>query len=435
MMLLLSAILILVLIMLGMSIPYCFLAGSLFFAFAGGGGLNSFASTGYYALDAYSMVAMPLFMLAGSLIERSGIAETLVDLGEGMLKKVKGGMGATIPLVSCFFGALSGSGLATVTTLSTMLGPRLEEKGWDKRYVAAFIAASGPLGYMIPPNINAIIYAKVSQASVAALFLATIIPALIWCAAYFVINRVVYTKWYTPVPEGQASTSSKLVKATTTSRALKNAIPAFIMPLIILGGIYGGIFTATEAGAVACLYGLIVGLFIYKVLKIKDIWKVFLDTGYTIGTLLMIFPMTMIFTRIMVTNNVPAMITNFIMGISDNKYIIILIINVILFIAGFFLDANVLLLVFVPLLLPTATAIGVSQIQLAVIIFVAIGIGSVTPPMSMCLFVAARLCKVSVNDIVRPLIPFILFGALPVMLLVSYVPFVSEWLPSLIMMR
>ena len=410
-----AAIIILLLIFAGMGLPYCFLCGSLFFAFCTGKGINAFASSGYYALDSYALVALPLFIMAGTLIERSNIATKLVDLGERCLRRFKGGMGATIPLVSCFFGALSGSGLATATTISTMLAPRLEERGWDRRYMAAFIAASSPLGFMIPPNMNAIIYAKVSSASVGALFLATIIPAVIWCGLYFLINRIVYPKWYHPELATQEAKEHEAIEAVkSTATILKSAIPAFLMPVIMLGGIYGGVFTATEAGAVGCLYAMIVGLFIYKAFKLKDVKKVFIDTGYTLGSLLMIFPMTMIFTRIMVTNNVPAMITAFLTGISSNRYVI-------------------LLLVFVPLLLPTASAIGVSQIQLAVVTFVAIGIGACTPPMSMCLFIACRLTNVRIADAIRPLWPFLVFGALPVLLLVTFVPGVSEWLPSVLL--
>lgn len=429
-----AAIIILLLIFAGMGLPYCFLCGSLFFALCTGKGINAFASSGYYALESYALVALPLFIMAGTLIERSNIATKLMDLGERCLRRFKGGMGATIPLVSCFFGALSGSGLATATTISTMLAPRLEERGWDRRYMAAFIAASSPLGFMIPPNMNAIIYAKVSSASVGALFLATIIPAIIWCGLYFLINRIVYRKWYHPelaTPEAKEHEAIEAAKSTAT--ILKSAIPAFLMPVIMLGGIYGGVFTATEAGAVGCLYAMIVGLFIYKAFKLKDVKKVFIDTGYTLGSLLMIFPMTMIFTRIMVTNNVPAMITAFLTGISSNRYIILLLIILVLIIAGFFLDSNILLLVFVPLLLPTASAIGVSQIQLAVITFVAIGIGACTPPMSMCLFIACRLTDVRIADVIRPLWPFLVFGALPVLLLVTFVPGVSEWLPSVLL--
>ena len=431
---------ILALIFLGMSVPFCFLSGSLLFAFIEGGSVGKFVSSAYYALDSFSTLAIPLFMIAGTLIEHSGIARTLIDLAEVMLKKVKGGMGATIPVVACFFGALSGSGTATVTTLSSMMTPRLKELGWDKRYIAAFIAAAGPLGYMIPPNMNAIIYTTVSTASVAALFLATVIPGLMWAGLYLVINRLVYTKWYHPVVETGAPVyivnedgSRSIQKSKTTAQIVWAAVPAFLMPVIIMGGIYGGIFTPTEAGGIGCLYALIVGMFVYKKIRLRDAFKSFLGTGTALGSILIIFPMTLIFSRILVVNGVPELVTQFISSISTNRYVILLIIDIILFIAGFFLDAGILLLVFTPLLLPTAMMVGISQVQLGVIMFVAVGVGTITPPMAMNLFITGKICDVSVKDMMSPLWPLLLFGALPVLILVTFVPELSIWLPKLVM--
>ncbi|MDN5311628.1 MAG: C4-dicarboxylate transporter, DctM subunit [Thermoanaerobacteraceae bacterium] len=441
-----STVLILILIFLGMSVPFCFLAGSLLYVFMTGMSTGTFVSTAFYALNSTSTLAIPLFMLAGTLIEQSGIARTLIDLAEIMLRKIKGGMGATIPLVSCFFGALSGSGTATCTTLATMMSPRLQELGWDKRYLAAFIAASGPLGYMIPPNMNAIIYTMVSNASVAALFLATIIPGIIWAGLYMLVNRLVYTKWYTPVivddtfMQKGSKTSAEIAAVVETKKQpvpkifaiLQAAIPAFLMPVIIMGGIYGGIFTPTEAGAVSCLYALIIGFWVFKKLNLKNGFQCFVRTGSSLGTLLIMFPMTLIFTRLLVTNGVPEMITNLITSISTNKIIILLIIDIVLFIAGFFLDAGVLLLVFPPLLIPTAAMIGVTEVQLGVIMFVAVGVGTITPPMAMNLFITGKICDVSVKDMIRPLVPFLAVGVL-ILLLVTYVPEASLFLPRLIM--
>ena len=204
------------------------------------------------------------------------------------------------------------------------------------------------------------------------------------------------------------------------------------MPVIILGGIYSGVFTATEAGAVSCLYGLFIGVIIYKAIDRKSFFAVFKDSAYSIATLMMIFPFTFIFSRVMVTNGIPEIITEFINSFSSNPIVITLIIIVILIVAGCFLDANILLLVFTPLLLPTAASIGISTVQFAVIVFMAVGIGAATPPMAMVLFVSARLCGVEVKDTVKPLLPFLLFGALPTMLLVSFVPGLSCWLPGLL---
>ena len=434
----LSVILVLVCIFIGMGIPFSFLAGSVFWATLDGSSMGSFVSTSYYSLDAYSLLALPLFMAAGILLERSGIARQLVDLAELLLRRFKGGMGATIPVVSAFFGALSGSGLACVTAVSNMLGPRLEKKGWDRNYLAALACAAAPLGYMIPPNMNAIVFTKVSDASVGALFLATLLPGILWTILYVIINRLIYKKYYDPsraVPDEDGTDVSEDIKNTWAYkwRVIRSAIPAFFMPVIILGGIYGGIFTATEAGGIACVYALVVGVFIYKGIKTrKQAFDIFYETGYSIGTILMIFPMTLIFSRLLVMNGVPEMVTNFMMGISVNRYVILLLLDILLVLAGFFLDCNVLLLVLTPLLLPTETAIGLSQIHLATIIFVAIGLGGMTPPMATQLYIAVRICNSDLLKTCKALIPLFLFAALPVLLLVTYVPFLSEWLPSLL---
>lgn len=436
---------ILVLILLGMSVPWCFLCGSLVYVLTTGASTGSFVSTAFYSLESTSTLAIPLFMVAGTLLERSGIARMLIDLAEKMMRKFEGGMGATIPVVACFFGALSGSGTATVTTLSSMMAPRLREMGWDKRYLAAFIAACGPLGYMIPPNMNAILYSNVSSASVSGLFLATVIPGIIWAGLYLLINRLTYYRWYDSSKVGRLDTATDAIipmsederaalnKSESWSKVLKNAIPAFLMPIIIMGGIYSGIFTATEAGGIGCLYAVLVGVLVYRTLNGKSIFKAFVGTGSSLGSFLIMFPMTLIFSRIMVTNGVPDMITKLITGMSDNRLIILFILDVVLVLAGCFLDAGVLLLVLTPLLLPTATAIGLTQIQLGVIMFVAVGVGTITPPMAMNIFITGKACNVSVRDMMVPLWPFLVFGALPILLLVTYVPELSLWMPRLVM--
>ena len=200
------------------------------------------------------------------------------------------------------------------------------------------------------------------------------------------------------------------------------------------GGIYGGVFTATEAGAVGCLYGVIVGVCIYRTVKTRDLFDIFATAAYQMGSLQIIFPFTMIFTRIMVTNGVPDMVTSFVTGVSDSKIVIILILVAVLFVAGFFLDGNILLLVLTPLLLPTATSVGMSVIQFAVLVFVALGVGSITPPMAMSLFLCARLGDVPVEKMVKPMIPYIVFAAVPILLLVAFVPAISEFLqiPSML---
>ena len=431
---LLTAIVILFLIFCGVGVPICVLGGSLFFAFVSGASVGNYASAAYYGIGAaQAFLAIPLFIGAGIFIEKSGIARVLVDLADKMLYRIKGGMAATIPVVACFFGALCGSGVATASVLSGMMTPDLVRKGYDKRYVAAFVAASSPFGFMIPPNMNAIVYASITNANVGALFLSTIFPGLIWAGLYLIINRIVYKKWYTPpARKGEKELSSEGIANKNTFKVVRAAIPAFLMPVIVLGGIYSGVFTATEAGAVGCLYAAVVGISWYRRIKMCEIGSILKAIAISTATLMIIVPMTTIFSRVLVLDKVPELITSLILGISENPIVIILIIDLIVFIAGFFLDTNILLLVFVPLLQPAAAAVGISLTQLAVIIFVALGVGSITPPMAMALFACSKTTGVTVIEMVRPLWPFIVFGGIPTLVLVSFIPALSEFLPSVV---
>ena len=254
----LSMLLILLLIFTGVAIPLSFLSGSFFLAIFAGARMGSFATNAYYMLDSIAMLAIPLFVVGGQLVERSGIANVLIDLGDRLLHKVKGGMAATIPVVSCFFGAMCGSALATANTLASAMAPDLVRKGWNKRYIAALIAVSSPMGFMIPPNVNAIVFSTaVSGASVGELFMSTIIPAIIWTGLYLVINRVIYARYYTPVSDRTESAPEP--PDVTAEQPLPPEIPgsyhigtqkqfwlqlivAVGLAVVVLGGIYGGGF-------------------------------------------------------------------------------------------------------------------------------------------------------------------------------------------------
>lgn len=444
----LSMLLILLLIFTGVAIPLSFLGGSFFLAIFAGARIGSFATNAYYMLDSIAMLAIPLFVVGGQLVERSGIANVLIDLGDRLLHKVKGGMAATIPVVSCFFGAMCGSALATANTLASAMAPDLVRKGWDKRYIAALIAASSPMGFMIPPNVNAIVFSTaVSGASVGELFMSTIVPAIIWTGLYLIINRVIYVHYYNPVsagtsigreqPENLADRQIQPEDLTdyridSQGQFWLQLAVAVGLAVVVLGGIYGGIFTATEAGAIMCLYATLSGLLVYKNIKFSQLFGIFAKGAKDVSVLVILFPMTMIFSRILTLNHVPDMFAELVLSLTDNKVLIILLIDLLLFILGFFIDGNVIILTVVPMLAPVTSAVGISTIQLAVIVFVAIGIGAITPPMATCLLSCSRICDVSVKDMMKPLMPFLLLGALPVLLLVSFVPALSEWLPALL---
>jgi C4-dicarboxylate transporter DctM subunit len=438
-----------------MPVYLSFLTATLFFVIISGGRFTWVAGTAVGSLSSYAMLAIPLFMLAGNLMEIGGIAAKLVDFCSALLSRVKGGMGAVIPVASMLFGTLSGSGTATCAVLSGLLVPRMERLGWDRRYTAALLAASGPLGYMIPPNMNAIMYAVVGNASVAALFLATVVPGLLWGLGYIVLNFFMYKQWWhEPTEEELRKLDERQAEQSMTSATISSdkfevyqltgnylgdlgrtfvaAIPAFIMPLIVLGGIYSGIFTATEAGGIGALYAILVGYFIYKGFDMKGLYNTFKVTSRTMGSILIILPMATLFSRVLLVNGVPQALADA-MATIGSAVAIKLLIDLIFFISGFFLNPSILIFVLTPLLMPTAMSVGINEIQLGVILFVGIGIGTVTPPMAMDLFVTSKCSGVPIPDMIKPLMPMLILVCLPILMLVTFVPELSLWLPRLVM--
>ena len=427
---------IILLILLGCNINASFLSVSIAVTLIIGGKLTGFLNTAFTAANSYSLLAVPLFSLGGILMEKSGIADKLVNWCQRLLHRVKGGMGAVITLSSMAFGMLTGSALATVNTIGNLMIPRMKKLGWDERYTAALCAASAPLGYMIPPNMNAIIFATVSSASVAALFLASIVPGILWGLGYVVVNRLIYKRWMTK-PEAQSvrpiAKSEPTQKEKSFWQLTLDAIPAFIMPVIIIGGIYGGFFSPTEAGAISALYALLIGTLLYRKLNASSLFRCFTGTGKSLGVLLVIMPMASIFTRIMIMQDFPNQVMSALIALSGNRVVLLLLLDVVFLITGCFFEANVLTLVLPPIMMPTMNALGIDPVQFGNIVFVAIGIGACTPPMASVLFQSAKIADVQLQDIVRPLMPFLIFVALPIMLLVTFVPELSLWLPRLVL--
>ena len=432
----LSALIILIFIAFGMSVSSSFLAGGLIYVLWSGSSLNAIASTAFFELEKTTILAIPLFMLAGSLMGATGIADRLIDLAAALLRKRKGGMGATIPLGSMMFGAVNGSGTATISALSKIMLPRMGKMGWDKRYTATMLACSASLGFMIPPNMNAILFSSVTNASIAALFMSTLIPGILWGTLLIIVNNFVYKKWLKPetmTPDFAMllEEESKESYVRSVWKATVKAIPAIVMILIIFIGIYGGFFSPTEAGAVSCVYAILVGI-LNKSINKDNFIDVFKSTGLSMGTFMIIMPMVAIFSRFLILNQVPQMIASGISQITTNPILVILLIDLVLIIAGMFLDAGVLILVITPMLVPTAMSIGMSMTQLAVIMFVCVGIGTVTPPMAMNLFIGGKAANVEVMDMMEPLKPLLLYGSIPILLLVSFIPELSLWLPRLL---
>jgi C4-dicarboxylate transporter DctM subunit len=435
----LSCILILVLMFVGVPVAYSFLWGTLFYLVISHQSLGGVVTTSFNAANSYAFLAIPLFILAGRLMVETSIAQRLVSLADILLRKVKGGMAMAIVLAAAFFGTITGSDIATANAVGSIMFPSMLKNGWDRRYIGAVLAVAAPLGFMIPPNTNAIMYATITSASVSDLFLSTIIPGLIWGILIVIIIRCTYKKWHHPElatedtkAEIKRREEADIPRIQEIRTGVKVAIPAIIMPVVILGGIYSGIFTSTEAGAVGCLYAIIVGFILFRAINAKNLWGCFAGTSKDMGVILMITATSAVFNRILLFAGVPAMIANGMIAISENPMIILLLIDVIFLIAGCFLSPPVIIFVVTPLLIPTARAIGVGDIQLGVILFVAIGIGVITPPLAGNLFISSRMARCSVSDIIPPMLPFLFLAGIPVLLLVTYFPGLSEWLPNLV---
>ena len=363
------------------------------------------------------LLAIPFFILGGNIMEKSGISGKLISLAEACVGHLKGGVAMVCVIVACFFAAISGSGPATVAALGLILIPAMVKVGYDAPFAAALMATAGAIGVIIPPSITFVVYGSISDTSIGSLFISGVIPGLLMGAALIII-----TLWL-----GRKSELKRLPKATGRQRwiAFKDAFWGLLMPVIILGGIYGGIFTPTEAAAVSAVYGLVIGIFIYKTLKIKQLKKILVDTASTTATVMFITAAATLFAYVLTRARIDVAISSMLTDIAGgNQIIFLLIVNVVLLIAGCFLDSTSALYIFTPLFVPVAQALGMNLIHFGTIMIVNLAIGLVTPPVGVNLYVACGIADTSLKKISVSVIP-LLVAALIVLLLVTYVPSLS----------
>ena len=363
------------------------------------------------------LLAIPFFILGGNIMEKSGISGKLISLAEACVGHLKGGVAMVCVIVACFFAAISGSGPATVAALGLILIPAMVKVGYDAPFAAALMATAGAIGVIIPPSITFVVYGSISDTSIGSLFISGVIPGLLMGAALIII-----TLWL-----GRKSELKRLPKATGRQRwiAFKDAFWGLLMPVIILGGIYGGIFTPTEAAAVSAVYGLVIGIFVYKTLKIKQLKKILIDTASTTATVMFITAAATLFAYVLTRARIDVAISSMLTDIAGgNQIIFLLIVNVVLLIAGCFLDSTSALYIFTPLFVPVAQALGMNLIHFGTIMIVNLAIGLVTPPVGVNLYVACGIADTSLKKISVSVIP-LLVAALIVLLLVTYVPSLS----------
>ncbi|MDX1726118.1 MAG: TRAP transporter large permease [Pseudomonas sp.] len=412
----------LVLMFIGVPIAIALGASSMVLLSYQGMPLVTVAQSVFESLDSFSLMAIPFFILAGNLMQSGGIAKRLVNLANAILGWIRGGLGGVVVLTSMFFSTMSGSSTATTAAIGSVLIPAMEKKGYPRPFGAAVAASSGELGVIIPPSIPMIVYALAANVSVASIFLAGILPgllvgsSLILCTC--VIARLRGYDLIEPITFGQWAVGVLV--------ALKQSIFAILMPVVILGGIYSGLFTPTEASVVAVVYGLVVGLFIYRELDWRDLLDVCGRSALTTAIILIIVAFAAIFAYMLTINRVPHMLGALITGISDNPLVFLLIINVALFLIGMFLETLAAIIILAPILAPAATQFGIDPIHFACIMVVNLAVGMVTPPVGVNLFVACQVANVRMEQLMRPL--FIFLGVLVLdLLIITYVPALSTF--------
>lgn len=365
----------------------------------------------------FVLLAIPFFILAGNIMEKAGISEKLIILAEACIGHVRGGIAIVCVVVACFFAAISGSGPATVASLGVILIPAMIKAGYTPAFSAALMAAAGAIGVIIPPSITFVVYGSIADASIGSLFICGLVPGLIMGLALAVTALIV----------GRKANLETLERKSGAERwiAFKDAFWGLMMPVIILGGIYGGIFTPTEAAAVSAVYGLFVGVFIYKKIKVKEFYAILIDTVSTTATVMFITAAASLFAYVLTRARLDVAISSALEEATGGSVIVFfIIVNIILLIAGCFLDSTSALYIFVPLFVPVAQALGIDLLHLGVVMIVNLAIGLYTPPVGVNLYVACGVPKISLKEISKAILPLI-GASLVVLLLVTYIPKIS----------
>ena len=365
----------------------------------------------------FVLLAIPFFILAGNIMEKAGISEKLIKLAEAFVGHRKGGIAIVCVVVACFFAAISGSGPATVAALGVILVPAMIKSGYSPAFSAALMAASGAIGVVIPPSITFVVYGSIADTSIGDLFISGVLPGILMGAAFCIAALLI----------GRKVNLKTLPRATGKERwnAFKDAFWGLMMPVIILGGIYGGIFTPTESAAVSAVYGLAVGIFIYRKIGLKEFWDILLDTVSTTATIMFITAAASLFAYVLTRARLDVAISSALESATGGSTVIFfIIVNIIRLIAGCFLDSTSALYIFTPLFVPVAQALGVNPIHLGTVMIVNLAIGLFTPPVGVNLYVACNVGGVDLKQISKAIIPLLL-ASLIVLLLVTYIPGIS----------
>ena len=423
-----SILLLVLLLMLSIPLPFCFGGALAFLVMTCGVSMKSLMLYSLAQCTGTVLLASPLFILAGTYMGGSGIASRLLDFCDAFIGHIRGGLGVVSVVTCAVIGAISGSGFTGVAATGPIMIPRMEEQGYPRGFATALVTVSSVLGLLIPPSAIMVVYGWVTETSILAAFLSTVGPGLLITFLFSLINIIECRKFDLKLMEPKHGKEKLQLVGTRTFKA----VPALVMPVIILGGIYGGVFTPTEAAAVAGIYAIPVGFFIYRAMKLKDLKQMTFSAMTSIGAIMVMIFVCLMLAQVLVRLKVPQAIVELIFGITTNKVIILIIVNLFLFIVGMIVNDTTGMLICAPLLLPLMREIGVSTVQFAAIMGVNLAMGGVTPPYASILYLGMRVGNCEFKDIFGPTMKLLIFGYVPVVFLTSFIPALSEFLPRLL---
>ena len=373
-------------------------------------------------INKFPLMAIPMFILAGNLLSKGGSARRIIDFAKSMVGHLPGGLPMSAIFACVIFAAVSGSSPATVVAIGSIMFVAIKEAGYPKEYAVGGITTAGSLGILIPPSVVMIVYGVTAEVSIAQLFMAGVVPGLM-LGGMMILQTYIGAKklgFKATTPEPWSERIKKFGKAFW----------ALLIVVVVIGGIYGGIFTPTEAAAASAIYALIISLFVYKDIKFKDLWDICLESAITTAMIFFIIANAVVFAYLLTSENIPQTIADSILAANIGKIGFLIIVNILLFIMGQFMEPSSVVMIMVPLLLPIATALGVDPVHFGILLIVNMEIGMITPPVGLNLFVASGLTGMNLKDVIVSCLPWTLtlFVGL---VLVTYIPEISLWLPRL----
>jgi len=428
-----AVLILLVCLVLGVPVPMSFMASTAWLLFFGGPTGAGYASSmvlpyGFSSMNSIALISIALFIMAGGIMEKGRIGEKLIDFVDVFVGRIKGGLGVVGTISCAVFGSITGSACATLSCIGSIMFPRLEAAGYPRGIAAALMSNASLLGMLIPPNSTLIIFAWISGQSILACFLSTVLPGIMMTALICLVNCWLVRKnpnvKVTDPPKGRARFNLMKQRGFV-------ALPALMLPFIVLGGIYGGIMTPTEAAAVAVIYAIPTGMFVYKGLTLRGLWDSLVESAVTTGVVMVMLYSVMMLSRLYIMENLPGKMLGLFRAVSDNPWIILFMINIFLVIMGMLMDDISSVTLGTPILIPIIIELGFNPIHYAAIVGVNTGLGCITPPAAPVLYLGGRLGKAPINEMMGPTMWIIALAWTPTLLVTTYFPKFSLLLPHI----